>query len=172
MTSSNGNSFRITGHLCGDFTGHQCIPRTKACSFDVFFDLYRNKRLSKQSWSWWFETPSRSLWCHSNDKSCQAIRDKLCHVYIYILKTFICHVLLLLLPGGCAFVNSLGPGNTNNVIHIIISVVNGFFPVQHQTIIWIITGSLRLGDTYMCQWTMPSLLQIMACRLIGAKPLS
>ena len=25
-----------------------------------------NKRLSKQSWRWWFETPSRSLWryCH------------------------------------------------------------------------------------------------------------
>ena len=23
-----------------------------------------NKRLSKQSWGWWFETPSRSLWRH------------------------------------------------------------------------------------------------------------
>ena len=30
--------------------------------FDVFFDL--NKRLSKQSWGWWFETPSRPLWRH------------------------------------------------------------------------------------------------------------
>ena len=35
-------------------------------SFDVFFDLRLNKRLSKQSWSWWFETPSRSLWRHCN----------------------------------------------------------------------------------------------------------
>ena len=26
------------------------------------FDLRLNKRLSKQSWGWWFETPSRSLW--------------------------------------------------------------------------------------------------------------
>ena len=25
-----------------------------------------NKRLSKQSWGWWFETPSRSLWRHCN----------------------------------------------------------------------------------------------------------
>ena len=25
-----------------------------------------NKRLSKQLWSWWFETPSRSLWRHCN----------------------------------------------------------------------------------------------------------
>ena len=30
MTSSNGNSFRVTGHLCGEFTGHRWIPRTKA----------------------------------------------------------------------------------------------------------------------------------------------
>ena len=26
-----------------------------------------NKRLNKQSWGWWFETPSRSLWRHCND---------------------------------------------------------------------------------------------------------
>ena len=25
-----------------------------------------NKRLGKQSWGWWFETPSRPLWRHSN----------------------------------------------------------------------------------------------------------
>ena len=25
-----------------------------------------NKRLSKQSWGWWFETPSRSSWRHCN----------------------------------------------------------------------------------------------------------
>ena len=35
-------------------------------SFDVFFDLRLNKRLSKQSWGWWFEKPSRSLWPQSN----------------------------------------------------------------------------------------------------------
>ena len=27
------------------------------CSFDAFFDLHLNKRLSEQSWGWWFETP-------------------------------------------------------------------------------------------------------------------
>ena len=37
-------------------------------SFDVFFDLRPNKRLSKQSWGWWFETPSHSLWRHRNAK--------------------------------------------------------------------------------------------------------
>ena len=31
-------------------------------SFDVSFDLCLNTRLCKQSWGWWFETLSRSLW--------------------------------------------------------------------------------------------------------------
>ena len=35
-------------------------------SFDVFFDLRLNKRLSKQSWGRWFETPSHILWRHCN----------------------------------------------------------------------------------------------------------
>ena len=28
-----------------------------------------NKRLSKQSWGWWFKTPSPSLWRHCNESS-------------------------------------------------------------------------------------------------------
>ena len=35
-------------------------------NFDVFFDLHPNKRLSKQWWGWWFETPSHPLWRHCN----------------------------------------------------------------------------------------------------------
>ena len=68
MTSSNGNIFRVTGHLCGEFTGHRWIPRTKASDteLDAFFDLRPNKRLNKQSEGWWFETPQRSLWHHCN----------------------------------------------------------------------------------------------------------
>ena len=38
----------------------------KTWSFDVFFDLRLIKRLSKQSWGWWFEKPSCSLWHHCN----------------------------------------------------------------------------------------------------------
>ena len=29
-TLPNGNIFRVTGHLCGEFTDHRWIPRTKA----------------------------------------------------------------------------------------------------------------------------------------------
>ena len=68
MTSSNGNIFRVTGHLCGKFTGPRWISRTKASDAELwcFFDLHLNKRLSKQPWGWWFETPEWSLWRHRN----------------------------------------------------------------------------------------------------------
>ena len=78
MTSSSWNIFRVTSPLWGEFTGHRWIPRTKAVtrSFDAFFDLRPNKRLSKQSWGWWFETPSRSLWRHCNVAfTCCVARD-------------------------------------------------------------------------------------------------
>ena len=66
MTSSNGNIFRVTGHLCGEFTGPRWIPaqRPATRSFDVFFDLRRIKWFNKQSWGWWFETLSFPLWRH------------------------------------------------------------------------------------------------------------
>ena len=46
----------------GEFPTQRPVTR----SFDVYFDLRLNKRLSKQSWGWWFETPLRSLWRHRN----------------------------------------------------------------------------------------------------------
>ena len=50
------------------FTGEFLTQRPVTRSFDVFFDLRLNKRLSKQSWGWWFETPSRPSWRHRNVK--------------------------------------------------------------------------------------------------------
>ena len=49
MTSSNGNTFRVTGPLCGEFTGHRWIPHTKASDVELwcFFDLRLNKRSGK-----------------------------------------------------------------------------------------------------------------------------
>ena len=48
--------------VTGEFPAQRPVTR----SFDVFFDLSLNKRLSKQPCDWWFETPSRPLWRHSN----------------------------------------------------------------------------------------------------------
>ena len=72
MTSSNGNIFRVTGPLWGKFTGRRVLPHTKASDAELwgFFNLRLNKRFSKRSWGWWFETQSRSLWRYYNAKRC------------------------------------------------------------------------------------------------------
>ena len=103
MTSSNGNIFRVTGHLCGEFTAQR--PETRA--FDVFFDLHPNKRLSKQWWGWWFETRSCPLWRHRN---------------VDVLKL-------------------------HELTH------------------------LPTNATYLRQWIRPALVQVIACRIFGTKPL-
>ena len=49
--------------VAGEFPSQRPVTR----SFDVFYDLRRKKRLSKQSKRWWFETSSCSLWRHRNE---------------------------------------------------------------------------------------------------------
>ena len=36
----NGNIFRFTGHLCGEFTGHRWLPRTKASDAELWSFLW------------------------------------------------------------------------------------------------------------------------------------
>ena len=56
MKSSNKNIF-------GEFP----TQRPVTWCFDVFFSLRLNKWSNKQSWGWWFETPSHSLWRHRDE---------------------------------------------------------------------------------------------------------
>ena len=67
----------------GEFPTQRPVTR----SFDVYFDLRPNKRLSKQSWGWWFETLSRPLWRHRNVISCRFslfVCALLCHDFICV----------------------------------------------------------------------------------------
>ena len=52
--------------ICAGNSGEFPAQRQVTRNFDVFFDLRLNKRLSKLSQGWWFETPSQSLWRHCN----------------------------------------------------------------------------------------------------------
>ena len=63
--------------VSGEFPAQRPVTR----SFDVFFDLRLNKRLSKQLGGWWFGTLSRPLWCPRNVNSS-------CISYVYI-KTWV-----------------------------------------------------------------------------------
>ena len=40
MTSSNGNIFGVTGHLCGEFTSHRWFPRTKTSDMELWCFLW------------------------------------------------------------------------------------------------------------------------------------
>ena len=40
MTSSNGNIFRVTDPLCGEFTGPRWIPHTKASDAELWYFLW------------------------------------------------------------------------------------------------------------------------------------
>ena len=71
-------------------TGEFPTQRPVTRSFDVFFDLCLNKWLSKQSLGWWFETPSRPLWCHCN----------VCHFLWRCHDMEIFHILLALCAGN------------------------------------------------------------------------
>ena len=58
------HQMEISSALLTLFAGNSPVPGEIPAqspvtrSFDVFFDLHLNKRLSKHSWCWWFETPS------------------------------------------------------------------------------------------------------------------
>ena len=52
---------------------HQWIPCTKASDAELWCFLRLNKRLSKESWGWWFEMPSRPLWRHRNERLANAM---------------------------------------------------------------------------------------------------
>ena len=59
-----------------EFPAQRSVTR----SFDVFFDLRLNKRISKQSWGWWFEASSHPLWRQCNAEPSQTSFCSLCCV--------------------------------------------------------------------------------------------
>ena len=60
--------------VTGEFPAQRPVTR----SYDVSFDLWLDKRLSKQSWGWWIETPSHPLWWHCNAQQRSANTKRLC----------------------------------------------------------------------------------------------
>ena len=68
MTSLNGTFSELMAICAGNspVTGEFPTQRPVTRSYAVFFDLRLNKGLSKQSWSWWFDSPSHPLWRHCN----------------------------------------------------------------------------------------------------------
>ena len=85
-------------------TGEFPSQRAVAWSFDVFFELCLNKRLSKQSWGWWFETPAHPLWRYDNilyEIRLQPNGVNILWDIIHVLPFSISSELLLILNNPC-----------------------------------------------------------------------
>ena len=83
----------------GEFPTQRPVTR----SFDVFFYLRLNKRLSKHWWGWWFETLSCPLWRHRNEwfvlslvpgmAACPALAFTQTNVELLRIQTLLVHIL-------------------------------------------------------------------------------
>ena len=171
----------LTDLWCREFTSHQWIPLTKPVmrSFDAFFDLCLNKRLSKQSWGWWFETPSCSLWRYCNDMEnwpWQGNRiwntdtekaSKRFSIYSCFSSCIfqICKwnkILYLLRTDWLATRLNLGYLLSNHdVCSFIGAVYHGIFFMGRFNSLW-------PSDTIWCHKIMSSLVEMMACCLYSA----
>ena len=93
MTSSNGNIFRFTDLLCGEFTGARWIPQTKASDAELCCFLWSapeptvEQTLETQVIRDAITLMMTSLWCHKN-----AVRT---HRYaqLFCLRQWLRHVM-------------------------------------------------------------------------------
>ena len=146
------------------FSALLATQRPVTRSFDIFFDLRLNKRLSKQSWDWWFETLPRPLCRHSNvinklpvwgswQALCRHNGDQITVLYIY---------------GTCTYMVNSSPLGQNGR-HFADDIFNRTFLNEN---VWI---SIKISLKFVSKGAIdnkPALVQIMAWCRPGDKPLS
>ena len=71
MTSSNGNIFGFTGHLCREFTGHRWIPCTKASDAELWCLFYYTPHFNEvERGVYWYHLVRLSV--------CPSVRPSVC----------------------------------------------------------------------------------------------
>ena len=161
-------------------TGKFLSQRPVTQSFDVFFDLRLNKRLSKQSWGCWFETPSRSLWRHCNAFS-QSHRSALKEQALNGQKLVITEPACALIPNGAK-----PSDDTEQIAKSCFLPISDVFKMSDEISRDIAEARVKLTHPnwlieanpskprgwYKRRSSMTSSVEIMACRLLGTNPLS
>ena len=144
-------------------------------NFDVFFDLRLNKRLRKQCKRWWFGTSSPSLWRH-----CNGMKRTECTIYASASDQHWTYRTILNEREAIFFQHNKG----NQFLLLWSRTGVGLLKLRSLFSLWrkkIILpkyqlyhlhhiNSLRQSNIY-ASVNLPSLVQIMACRLVGAKSL-
>ena len=85
-------------------TGEVPAQRPVTRNFDVFCDLRLNKRLSKQSWGWWLETPSCALWRHCNEISPKQNTSHTFNENLHSTKTIVASGIMISLPHSLVYI--------------------------------------------------------------------
>ena len=67
-------------------TGEYPVQRPVTRSFDALFDLRLKKRLCKQWYSWWLDTPSHPLWCQCNVYISPLVSSKRIAIHLQFAK--------------------------------------------------------------------------------------
>ena len=109
----------------GEFPTQKPVTR----SFDVYFDLRPNKKLSKHSWGWWFETLSCSLWRHRNVQS-NSCSKKVFRPTSKMMYTFKCIVFNEYLRIFTFFIQLLlksVPKTPNNIRPALVQIMTSHF---------------------------------------------
>ena len=122
MTSSNGNIFCVTGPLCGEFTSHQWIPRTKASEVELWCFLW------SASWinSWTNDREADDLRRQRAHYDVLVMLDKNSYIFIQenVFQNVIWKMLAILSQPQC-FKPNIAYKHQQAVM-VIISLINGF----------------------------------------------
>ena len=147
-----------------EFPGHRWILLTEPVtrSFDVFFHPRLNKRLIKQSWGWWFETPSRSLWRH-----CDGRKVYKC---VYYLR-YIPRILHTARALSSVNSNHKGPVTwiffhlmTSSCSHNISTVISPHFPAHHPSLLYSGFIMAKTLNTQIAKFIGPTWVPPGSCR--------
>ena len=165
--------------VAGEFPSQRPVTR----GFVVCFDMRLNRGLSKQSWGWWFETPSRSLWRHCNVlwRSHSSLTEN--WVMIITMTSHERHVVRDSNSTICSTAWALKirrgvPFEVRNGIKQDLNKIIDFTQIWRvATFLPPETSGNHINSSppsaaYLRQWIGSALVQIMACHLFGAKPLS
>ena len=155
----------------GEFSAQRPVTR----SFDVFFDLRPNKRLSKQWRGWCYEMPSYSLWRHCNGWLWDCLNFIMLIKFLYWKDT----IFILNQPLGPVFQDGwwdlAGASTSFNTLR---PRQNGRHFVDTFKLIFV-NENVRISIKILMKFvpkapisTIQALVQIMAWRRPGDKPLS
>ena len=136
----------------GEFPAQRPVTR----SFDVFFDVRLIKRLSKHSWGWWFETLSHPLWRYRN----AAAEVVVCCCYTVVVMTV--KQMTTVIIFNILRSRQNGRHFADDIFKCIFVNENVWIPIK-MSLKFVPKGPIN---------NIPALVQIMAWRRAGNKPLS